>query len=30
MGVSLPLCCFSGRNTLLSGWMGHYLLIVGC
>ena len=22
MGVSLPLCCFSGCNTLLSGWMG--------
>jgi hypothetical protein len=21
MGVSLPLCCFSGCNTLLSGWM---------
>ena len=21
MGVLLPLCCFSGCNTLLSGWM---------
>ena len=23
MGVSLPLCCFSGCSTLLSGWMGR-------
>ena len=22
MGVLLPLCCFGGCNTLLSGWMG--------